>query len=270
MSRRQTRTELIQLLERHGVSPSKRYGQNFLADPNIVSKIVGLIDAPTGSRILEIGSGTGTLTLELVEHGYEVLAYEVDVSLRTLLAEVIGDRAVVRFEDVTKVSLAEVLSDDRWWLVANLPYNIGTPLILDSLRHVPQIVGFVVMVQREVADRLVASPNSPHYGVPSVVAALFGDAHFAFAVPPQVFVPRPNVDSAIVTIRRSNRTGPDHQRAADLAQAAFGQRRKMVRSSLRSVLPDPESLLAEAGILPTARAEELTPMDYLKLAEVAP
>ncbi len=104
-----------------------------------MSKIVGLIDAPAGTRILEIGPGTGTLTLELVERGFEVLAYEIDHSLRPLLIEVIGSRAVVRFEDATKVCLAETLSDEHWWLVANLPYNIGTPLILDVLRHVPQI-----------------------------------------------------------------------------------------------------------------------------------
>ncbi len=270
MSGPQNRTQLLDLLARHGVSPTKRYGQNFLADPNIVSKIVGLIDAPPGSKVVEIGSGTGTLTVGLVERGFEVVGYEIDPDLRPILAEVVGDAADVRFEDATKVALAEALVGGPWWLVANLPYNVGTPLLLDALRHVPQIAGFVVMVQREVADRLVAAPNSRNYGVPSVVARLFGEPKFAFAVPPQVFVPRPNVDSAVVTIRRSAETGAQHQRAVELAQAAFGQRRKMLRSSLLAVLSEPEGPLAEAGILATARAGELAPADYLRLAGVAP
>lgn len=266
MNRPQTRSQLLELLERHGVNPAKRFGQNFLADPNIVTKIVGLVEAPAGTRIVEIGPGTGTLTAALARHGFRVTAYEIDSGLQPILSEVVGDAADIRFEDATKVDLAAELDGGPWWLVANLPYNVGTPLLLDTLRHVPQVEGYVVMVQRETADRLVADPGGKDYGVPSVVARLFGRPAFAFAVPPQVFVPRPNVDSAIVTIRRDPGAGADHQRAVELAQAAFGQRRKMLRSSLRAVLADPAAALAAAGIAETARAEQLAPADYLHLA----
>jgi 16S rRNA (adenine1518-N6/adenine1519-N6)-dimethyltransferase len=265
----QTRSQVRDLLERHGVSPIKRLGQNFLVDPNIVGKIVGLIDAPPGSPVVEIGPGTGTLTSALVGRGFAVRAYEIDAGLAPLLGEVLGDTVDVRFEDATRVDLRAELEGGPWWFVANLPYNVGTALLLDTLRRVPQVGGYVVMVQREVADRLVAKPGTKEYGVPSVVARLFGTPSFAFSVPPQVFIPRPNVESAVITIRRRGEVTIDHQRAVDLAQAAFNQRRKMLRSSLRSAFADPAQVLASAAIAETARAEELTPDDYLRLARMS-
>lgn len=269
----QTRTMVQELLARHGISPAKRLGQNFLVDPNIVAKIVGLVDAPPGTRVVEIGPGTGTLTAALARAGFRVLAYEIDEALRPVLEETLKglEGIEIRFEDATDVSLDSELEDGPWWLVSNLPYNVGTGLLLDALRWAPRITGFVVMVQREVADRLTAPVGSHDYGVPSVVARLFGTPSLAFRVPPQVFIPRPNVDSAVVTIRRSAEpAGAAHQRAVGLAQAAFGQRRKMLRSSLRAALADPDTTLAAAGIDPRSRAEQLEPADFLRLAEVAP
>lgn len=263
--RPQTRAEVRGLLERHGVSPTKRYGQNFLVDPNIVAKIAALVPEP-GAPVVEIGPGTGALTAALLAAGHPVRAYEIDESLGPLLEEVLGGRADIRFADATRLDLAGELEGDGWWMVANLPYNVGTPILLDALRTVPQIRGFIVMVQQEVAERLVAPPGTKDYGVPSVVVRLFGEAKTSFRVPPQVFLPRPNVDSAVVVIERVAPPDADRSRAADLAQAAFAQRRKMLRSSLRSVLDDPEAVLSTAGISPTARAEELDADDFLRLA----
>jgi 16S rRNA (adenine1518-N6/adenine1519-N6)-dimethyltransferase len=153
-------------------------------------------------------------------------------------------------------------------LVANLPYNVGTPLLLRLLRQAPAFVRFVVMLQREAVDRLAALPGSRTYGLPSVVVRLHGSIEVAFRVPPTVFLPPPRVESAVAVIRRVA-APPRVEQALALAASAFGQRRKMLRRSLAGVLADPEAALAAAGLDPTHRAERLAPEDYLRLAEVA-
>jgi 16S rRNA (adenine1518-N6/adenine1519-N6)-dimethyltransferase len=267
----QARSEVRELLERHGVRPVRSLGQHFLVDPNITRKIVGLADLRPGDSVVEVGPGTGTLTLALAEAGARVIAFEIDRKLEPLLAEVLaGVDVEVRFEDVAGVDLGTELDPDRQWaMVANLPYNVGTSVVLDALRHVPQIGRFVVMVQQEVAERMVAMPGSRTYGLPSVVVGIHGRARIEFKVPPQVFLPPPNVGSAVVSIVRI----PAHhaaERAVALAAAGFGQRRKMLRSSLIAVLADPVPVLENAAIPPSARAEELAVADWVRLAEVAP
>ena len=262
----QNRTELLDLLERHGLAPKKRLGQHFLADRNMVSKIVSLAGPPGGMAALEVGAGTGTLTRALADAGFAVTSYEVDGSLTPLLSEVMdGTTADLRFADALTLD-AQEFSEGRWVFVANLPYNVGTPILLDLLRHAGGVVRCVVMVQREVAARLVAKPGNKDYGLPSVVVGLFGEARREFNVPPQVFVPPPSVDSAVVRIERTN--GPDalRERAVEIAAGGFAQRRKMLRSSLRAVVPDAESTLEAIGIDPTRRAEELHPEQYLEIA----
>jgi 16S rRNA (adenine1518-N6/adenine1519-N6)-dimethyltransferase len=263
----QTRTEIKQLLEAHGLSPVHRLGQHFLADGNIIRKIVKLAKVGEGDNVLEVGAGTGTLTRALAGTGAHVVSYEIDTGLRPILEEVTrGLDVEIRFEDVTKVDFRELVSKGEWTLVANLPYNVGTPLIIDAVRSLPSIGLFVVMVQSEVANRFTASAGSSSYGVPSVVAALYTDAEVAFRVPPQVFVPPPNVESAVVVLTR--KAVPElAEPAVDLARAAFGQRRKMLRRSLGSVVDDAAATLNSAGIDPTLRAEDLSADDYLKLAE---
>lgn len=266
----QARSEVRDLLDRHGIRPAKALGQHFLVDPNITRKIVSLAEIEPGDAVVEIGPGTGTLTLALCDAGAEVVAYEVDRQLETLLAEVLNpDCAELRFADIGDVDLGAALDGKRTWtMVANLPYNVGTSAVLDALRHAPQIRRFVVMVQVEVAERLVAKPGSKTFGLPSVVVGIFGRARLAFKVPPQVFLPPPRVGSAVVTIDRV--AMPAHAaRAVELAAAGFGQRRKMLRSSLTSVLATPETHLSAAGIAASSRAEELEVADWLRLAEVA-
>ena len=240
-------------------------GQHFLAEPNTVRRIVEISGVGPASQVLEIGAGAGTLTRALADTGARVITYEVDDALRPVLGEVVGDAAEVRFEDAAAVDFDATLPPGSWTLVANLPYNVGTPILLTLLREVPRVTRFVVMLQREAIDRLAASPGSRTYGVPSVVVALHGRVEVALRVPPHLFVPQPKVESAVAVIERVD-ADPRAERAIEIAAGAFGQRRKMVRSSLRGVLQDAEDALTTAGIDPTARAEDLSPDDYLRLA----
>jgi 16S rRNA (adenine1518-N6/adenine1519-N6)-dimethyltransferase len=266
----QGRSTITDLLAKHDVRARRSLGQHFLADPNVIAKIVRLAAVGPGDDVLEIGAGTGTLTAALAATGARVLAFEVDERLRPLLAEVVGgiDGVELRFEDAMDADLPELLAGRPWVMVANLPYHVGTPLVLDLLRHVPEVTRYVVMVQREVADRLRAEPGTKSYGVPSVVVGLHGRARFEFAVAPTVFHPRPSVDSAVVSIVRASSVPSAAPRAVELAGAAFGQRRKTIRRSLAAVLTDAPAIITAAGLDPAARAENLAPDDYLRLAEV--
>lgn len=260
-----SRSAVGALLARHGLVPRKRLGQHFLVDPNIVDRIVRLIEAPAGTPVLEVGAGTGVLTVALADAGYPVVAYEIDSALEPVLREVIGDRENVELR-LADASTASLDRPGPWVLAANLPYNRGTPILLDIVRREARVGEFVVMVQREVADRLVASPGSKDYGLPSVVAQMFCEVRLAFTVPPQVFLPPPRVGSAVVRMVRLHPPSPVRERAAALAGAAFGQRRKMLRSSLRAEVAD--QLWNAAGIAPTLRAEDLSPDDFVALARV--
>jgi len=262
----QSRSEIAGLLERYGLSPVHRLGQHFLADGNITRKIVYVAGVKQGSKVVEVGAGTGTLTSALAAAGGHVVAYEIDRGLQPVLEEVTSGLDVeLRIFDVMDADLAADLEGDGWSLVANLPYNVGTPVVLDALRRVPAIETFVVMVQREVADRLIAAPGGRDYGLPSVIVGIHAEARLAFTVPPQVFYPPPRVESAVVVMNRVP-APPDAERAVELAAAAFNQRRKMLRRSLSKMLDNPSSNLDAAGIDPTLRAEDLSAEDYLKLA----
>jgi 16S rRNA (adenine1518-N6/adenine1519-N6)-dimethyltransferase len=262
----QTRSEIAGLLSRHGLSPSRRLGQHFLADANITRKIVDIAGVRPGQQVLEIGAGTGTLTRALAATGAHVVAYEIDAGLLPVLEEATHGLSVeLRHLDITTADLAGELSGGRWVMVANLPYNVGTPLVLDSLRRVTEIERFVVMVQREVAERLVAGPGNKQYGLPSVVAGIHAVGRLAFTVPAQVFYPPPRVESAVVVLDRL--AAPEGaERAIEIAAAGFSQRRKMLRGALAGVFDDPAAALVRTGIDPTARAEDLSPADYLALA----
>jgi 16S rRNA (adenine1518-N6/adenine1519-N6)-dimethyltransferase len=266
----QTRTEISRLLEEHGLRPVHQLGQNFLADANVTRKIVKTAGVGSGDKVVEVGAGTGTLTAALVATGAHVVAYEIDERLMPILDSVVsGSDVELRFADITDVDLADALEGDTWTMVANLPYNVGTNVVMEALRRALQIERFVVMVQREVAERLVASPGTSEYGIPSVVTQIHSDAELLFRVPAQVFFPAPKVESAVVVMDR--KTAPDEaELAIELARAGFGQRRKMLRRSLSSVLDDAAAALKRASLDPTSRAEQLSPDDFLRLARVAP
>ncbi len=266
----QTRSDISKLLEEHGLRPVHRLGQHFLADANVTRKIVRTAGVGAGDRVVEIGAGTGSLTSALASTGAHVVAYEIDERLSPILESVtMGLDVELRFADIADVDLADALEADGWTMVANLPYNVGTEALMEALRHAFQVERFVVMVQVEVAERLVASPGTGEYGIPSVITQIHADARLAFRVPSQVFFPAPKVESAVVAIERV--PAPEFaERAIELARRAFGQRRKMLRRSLSSLLEDPVGALERASIDPTSRAEQLSPDDYLRLATVVP
>lgn len=263
-----TRTQAAALLEQHGLSPSRALGQNFVVDPNTVRRIARLAEVGPGDHVVEIGAGLGSLTLALADTGAAVTAVEVDRHVLPVLRTVVADRGVTVVEgDALALDWSTVLGGaDRWVLVANLPYNVATPLVLDLLDGVPAIARMLVMVQREAGERLAADVGDPAYGIPSVKVRYWATARLAGKVGPDVFLPRPKVDSALVAIERraAPATDADADRLFALVRAGFGQRRKMLRRSL-SGLVEPEAFVA-AGVRPEARAEELGVEDWGRLA----
>ncbi len=260
--------DIRELLDRAGASPRRSLGQNFVADPNTVRRIARLAEIDESSRVVEIGAGLGSLTLALVETGAEVVAVETDPSLVGVLREVVGDRARVVEDDARHLDWASLLGTDGWHLVANLPYNIATSLVLDVLDDVPRIDHLLVMVQKEAGDRLAATAGQPAYGAVSVRVAMRGVAELVGTVPPTVFVPRPAVTSALVRItRRSLDLSSDVDATTRrLLRQAFEQRRKMLRRSLSGAVADDQ--FDAAGIAPTQRPEELGLDAWLRLASV--
>jgi 16S rRNA (adenine1518-N6/adenine1519-N6)-dimethyltransferase len=262
----QARSEIRRLLADHDHRPRKSYGQNFLANPEIIERIVDVAQVDSTTNVVEIGAGTGALTIALAAAAKRVVAYEVDHALEGILNEALSDlqNVELRFADVTRIRLAEALGAGPWTMVSNLPYNVGTGIVLDALQQAPNLMRMVVMVQAEVADRMLAPPGSKTYGIPSVIVGLHGNARLAFSVPPHMFEPVPRVDSSVVVIDRVD--PPAHAaRAIEIASAAFGQRRKMLRRSLVGVLVSDDAI-ESAGIDPTARPETLSPEDFVRLA----
>jgi len=263
-----TRTEARGLLDRFGIRPKRSLGQNFVVEPNTVRRIAELAGVGLGDRVVEVGPGLGALTLALLETGAEVTAVEIDDVLVDVLEEVAGDHGSLRIvhADAMGVDWESLLGAGPWTLVANLPYNVSVPLVCDLLDDVPAIVRLVVMVQLEVADRMVASPGDDAYGLPSVKVAYHAEARKVGRVPPSVFLPRPRVDSALVDIVRR----PEPLVAADpdvlfhLVRAGFAHRRKMLRGALRGIVD--EAGLVEAGVDPTLRAEDLDLAQWAAIA----
>lgn len=260
------------LLAEHGLRPSRRLGQHFLADPNTARRIVRLAGVDTGDRVLEIGPGLGSLTLALRERGCDVLALEVDRSLADVLEVVVtGDEGVrVVTDDALAVDFDILLGAGPWRCVSNLPYNIATPVVIRLLEEAPSVRTALVMVQREVADRLVAAPGTSAYGAASVRVAYYADARIVGAVPRAVFVPVPKVDSALVEIVRRDVPAvdvPSRARFFELVRAGFAHRRKMLRRALRPVLGERTAdVLIRAGVDPRARAESLGLTEWASLA----
>ncbi|MCB1017933.1 MAG: 16S rRNA (adenine(1518)-N(6)/adenine(1519)-N(6))-dimethyltransferase RsmA, partial [Acidimicrobiales bacterium] len=235
-----TRRDVVALLDAHGLEPSRALGQNFVVDPNTIRKVVDLAGVAPGDAVVEIGAGLGSLTTALVDAGADVTAVELDQHLVPVLRDVLaGTDARIVQADAREVDWGELLAGrERWSLVANLPYNIATPLVADLLDDVPQIERMLVMVQREAAERLAASPGTKAYGIPSVKVAYWATAEVVARVSPNVFLPRPKVESALVRVVRRPEppTAADPDRLFALVRAGFGQRRKMLRRSLSGLV----------------------------------
>lgn len=263
------------IAERLGVRPTKQLGQNFVIDPNTIERIVRAADCAPSDVVLEIGPGLGSLTLALLAHVRAVIAVEIDPRLAHELPHTVESFAPSYVDRLTVMNLDAMdlgpLDPAPTALVANLPYNISVPVLLHVLATMPTVERALVMVQREVGERLAAEPGSKIYGVPSVKARWFGQVRLAGAVPRSVFWPEPNVDSVLVRIDRTSEPQGAVGRDAvfRLVDRAFGQRRKM----LRSVLAEPaggkehiEHALEQAGISATARGEDCSLDDFVALA----
>ena len=227
-----------------------------------------------GDRVVEVGAGLGSLTVALAATGADVLAVELDRGLAPALEEVLADLPDVRLEigDALRMDWARVLTGRGWKMVSNLPYNVAVPLIVEMLEGVPQIASFLVMVQREVGERLAAGPGDDAYGAVSVRVAYHAEASIARRVPASVFWPRPGVDSVLVRIvrRPSPAVAVDRERLFRVVDEGFAERRKTMRNALRRLglaAGEADDALARCGIGRDARAEELALEDFAHLAE---
>ena len=244
-----------------------------MADPNTVRRIARLAGVGPGDHVVEIGAGLGSLTLALAETGAHVTAIEVDHGVAPVLRDVVAqseyaDRVHVIEADAREVDWNALEPHDApLTVVANLPYNVATPLVADLLDEVPRIRRFVVMVQKEVAQRLAAAPGSSEYGAISVKVSYWATARLLGDVPPTVFVPRPKVTSAIIEITRRDEPAVTADRSTlfTLVRTAFGQRRKMLRRSLNGVVN--EDVFTVAEIDSTRRPEELSVHDWGRLTD---
>jgi 16S rRNA (adenine1518-N6/adenine1519-N6)-dimethyltransferase len=265
--------EIRDLAARLGVAPTKKLGQNFLHDPNTIRRIVAAAGLDPSDVALEVGPGLGSLTLGLVGAVRHVHAVEIDPTLAAALPSTVrAANLTVHTADALRVHGAD-FDPPPTMLVANLPYNVAVPVVLHLLAELPQLRGGLVMVQKEVADRLVAGPGSKVYGVPSVKLAWYADARPAGKVPPAVFWPVPNVDSGLVAFTRHDPPpGADRSAVFAVIDAAFAQRRKTLRAALAGWAGGPdaaERVLTAAGVSPQARGESLTVGQFAAIAAAA-
>ena len=256
-----TPTEVSALLNNYGLAPRRAFGQNFVVDPNTVRKIARLADVREGDFVLEIGAGLGSLTLALAETGAEIVAVEIDNGLVEVLRENTASLPNVEIihGDAMQLDWKPLLTKSKHWhVVANLPYNLATPIVADILDGLSQVDHLLVMVQSEVADRLVAQVGSGAYGAVSVKIDYWATAKIVGAVPATVFFPQPRVESALVDIRRRDEPGVAQVVSGELfalVRAGFAKRRKMLRRALVDIaLPED---FASAAVNPESRAEEL-------------
>ena len=247
------RAEVVRLLNEHGLHPSRALGQHFVIDPNTTERIARLGRVGAGDHVLEIGAGLGSFTVALAGTGAQVTAIEIDKGIVPVLREMVEPLGVRVIEaDAMSCDWDRILAPQPYWvLVANLPYNLATPLVMDLLCAVPAIGRMLVMVQREAGERLAAVPGSSGFGAVSVRVSYFATASLLGRVPAGVFLPRPKVESVLVEIERRNAPAVDPSKARYeeidlLLRAGYAGRRKMLRRSLDGLVD--EAVFAAAGV----------------------
>jgi len=272
------------ILERHGFTFKKSFGQNFLTDTNILQKIVDTAEIDKKVNVIEIGPGIGALTEFLAESAAEVMAFEIDERLVPILADTLRDfdNVTVVNQDILKVDLAQYIAEFKnpdlpIKVVANLPYYITTPILMHLIESGIPFSEFVVMMQREVADRISAQPNTKAYGSLSIAVQYYMTAKVAFIVPRTVFVPAPNVDSAILKMVRRDQPAvevQDEKFFFKVSKASFVHRRKTLWNNLTSHFGKSEETkvkltvaLEQAELSPSVRGEALTLADFARLAD---
>jgi len=271
-------TEIRSLAASLNATPTKKLGQNFVIDPNTVRRIVTQAHVSKTDVVVEIGPGLGSLTLALLPNVAKVLAVEIDPVLAGALPSTIALHAPSLQDNLTVINADAMriteLPAAPTHLVANLPYNVSVPVVLHFLETFPSLTEILVMVQAEVADRMAAGPGSKIYGVPSVKMAWYGEVTKAGSVGRNVFWPAPNVDSGLVRLVRKERDIDPALRELTftIVDAAFGQRRKTLRTALGSALGSPqivEGILRDAGVDPGLRGEQLSLQDFVAIAQSA-
>ena len=272
------------ILERHGFTFKKSFGQNFLTDTNILQKIVDTAEIDKQVNVIEIGPGIGALTEFLAESAAEVMAFEIDERLVPILADTLRDfdNVTVVNQDILKVDLAQYMAEFKnpnlpIKVVANLPYYITTPILMHLIESGIPFSEFVVMMQREVADRISAQPNTKAYGSLSIAVQYYMTAKVAFIVPRTVFVPAPNVDSAILKMVRRDQPAvavQDEKFFFKVSKASFVHRRKTLWNNLTSHFGKAEetkakltAALEQAELSPSVRGEALALADFARLAD---
>ncbi len=276
-------TQLRALFHNHGFRPQRRLGQTFLVDANIARRIVASAELSGDQPVLEVGAGAGAVTLELTKAAPRVIALEIDPKLVAILHETVGDRAQVVHADVLEVDWSGLFGTrdkGRWRIVANLPYAITGPALFRLSETREWAERLVIMVQQEVAERLIASPGGRTRGILSVLFQVLFDVNVVARVPRTCFYPRPRVDSTIVTMkaRRPGPLPPSREPVfRRVIRAAFGTRRKTLANALATApemalsKPDALAILAQCAIDQTRRAESLTGQEFLRLTEaIAP
>ena len=266
-------SEVRELANKLDLKPTKKLGQNFVVDANTCRKIVKLAEVGNKDIALEIGPGLGSLTLALLESAKQVVAVEIDDRLAKQLPLTSAEHGFSEKQLITLNQDAMVLkklSVEPNVLVANLPYNISVPVLLNTLEHFPSIARGVVMVQSEVAHRLAAKPDNKDYGSPTVKANWWSSLHLAGSVGRSVFWPVPNVDSSLVRFDRHEPLGSESERSATFAviDEAFAKRRKMMRSALSQLFAgQAEEYLNNAGVDPTIRGEALSVEQFHEISK---
>lgn len=264
------------LADELGLRPTKRWGQNFVIDPNTVERIVRASRVGADDLVIEVGPGLGSLTLALLPHVAAVVAVEIDPALAARLPRTVAERAPGLADRLTVLTADALdlppLGVEPTALVANLPYNVAVPVLLRLLADLPSLRTALVMVQREVADRLAAAPGSRTYGVPSVKARWFAEVESAGVVGTRVFWPEPRVESGLVRLTRRDPPPCRSTRGEVFAvvDAAFGQRRKSLRGALAPLAGSPddaERALLAAGVPPATRGEALDVAAFARIAD---
>lgn len=245
----------------------KRFGQNFLQDPQLIGRIVSAIDVKPADRILEIGPGRGALTRPLEAVATDLTVVEIDRDLASQLRLLYPNLNVIEM-DILKQDISAL--GDNLRVVGNLPYNISTPILFRLFEHLSQIVDMHFMLQLEVVERMIAAPNTKVYGRLSVMTQYYCDAQLLFTVPPEAFIPRPKVNSAIVqlTPKISRQRAMDEALFSDLVTQAFSMRRKTLRNALKQYIPDTANF-ETLGIDPSRRPETLKLEEFILLANYA-
>ncbi|SDD54762.1 16S rRNA (adenine(1518)-N(6)/adenine(1519)-N(6))-dimethyltransferase RsmA [Glycomyces harbinensis] len=274
MARLLTSSAIRSLSRGLAISPTKKWGQNFVVDANTVRRIVKVANLDADDVVMEVGPGLGSLTLALIEVARHVIAVEIDPKLALALPTTVAHRAPEEHRRLTVVEAdaarikPEQMPEAPTALVANLPYNVAVPVVLHALETFPSLRKGLVMVQAEVGDRLTAGPGSKIYGVPSVKMAWYAKSRRAGSVSAKVFWPEPNVASGLVAFERIESPKANRVEVFGAVDAAFGQRRKMLRQSLKSWAGESaDAVLERAGIEPTRRGESLDIAEFVALAD---